>query len=154
LAQHRAKQAGYSQVSFKVCPVEDLNDPGSFDFAVGRYILVHQAEPVGFIRNASQAIRPGGVIAFHENTPSLPARSYPSLKLYDELADLIMAAAVSNLPHCDAALHAPVLFQAAGLPYPALFSETPLGGSDNSSICEWTADLHRALRPQYEKEAL
>jgi ubiquinone/menaquinone biosynthesis C-methylase UbiE len=154
LAQHRANEAGYSQVAFKVCPVEDLNDPGSFDFAVGRYVLVHQVDPVGFIRIASQAVRPGGVIAFHENTPSIPARSYPPLKLYDQLADLITAAAVFNLPYCDAAVHAPMLFQAAGLPYPTLFSETPLGGGENSSICEWTADLHRALRPQYEKAGI
>jgi hypothetical protein len=91
------------------------------------------------------------VIAFHENTPSIPARSYPPLELYDRLADLITAAAVSNLPSCDAALRAPTLFRAVGLPCPTLFSETPLGGGENSPIREWTADLHHSLRPQYEK---
>jgi ubiquinone/menaquinone biosynthesis C-methylase UbiE len=154
LAQRRASDAGYSRVAFKICPVEGLRDPAAFDFAVGRYVLVHQADPVEFVRAALLAIRPGGTIAFHENTPSLPARSYPPLELYDRLADLITAAAISNLPSCDAALRAPMLFQAAGLPYPTLFSETPLGGGQNSSICEWTADLHRALRPQYEKAGI
>jgi ubiquinone/menaquinone biosynthesis C-methylase UbiE len=151
LAQRRASEAGYSQVAFKVCPVEGLRDPAAFDFAVGRYVLVHQADPVEFVRAASQAVRPGGVIAFHENTPSIPARSYPPLELYDRLADLITAAAVSNLPSCDAALRAPTLFRAVGLPCPTLFSETPLGGGENSPIREWTADLHHSLRPQYEK---
>jgi 2-polyprenyl-3-methyl-5-hydroxy-6-metoxy-1,4-benzoquinol methylase len=151
LAQHRANEVGYPQITFKVCPIEDLNEPSSFDFAVGRYVLVHQPNPVGFVRAAAQAVRPGGVIAFHENTPSIPARAYPPLELYDRLFDLITAAAVSNLPYPEAALHAPKLFREAGLPYPTLFSETPIGGSKNSSICEWTASLHRALAPQYEK---
>jgi ubiquinone/menaquinone biosynthesis C-methylase UbiE len=154
LARRRAKDGGCSQIVSKVCSVEDLNETASFDFVVGRYVLVHQADPLGFLRSAAKAIRPGGVIAFHENTPPISARSYPPLEIYDHLADLITAAAVFNLPHGDAALRAPQLFQDAGLPYPTLFSETPIGGAENSSICEWTVELHRALRPQYEKAGI
>jgi SAM-dependent methyltransferase len=154
LARHRAREAGYSQITFKVCPVEDLGETAAFDFAVGRYVLIHQADPLGFLRSAARAVRPGGLIAFHENTPSIPARSYPPLELYDRLADLIAVAAAFNLPHGDIALRAPALFRDAGLPDPTLFSETPMGDAENSSICEWTADLHRALRPQYEKAGI
>src|ERR1700753_3694582 len=83
LARHRTRAAGYSQITFEICSVEDLAETGAFDFAIGRYVLVHQAHPLEFLRSAARALRPGGLIAFHENTPPIPARSYPSLELYD-----------------------------------------------------------------------
>ena len=40
-------------------------DPEPFDAVIGRYVLIHQADPVALIRAAADLVRPGGVVAFH-----------------------------------------------------------------------------------------
>jgi ubiquinone/menaquinone biosynthesis C-methylase UbiE len=66
LAAERAYAAGLRQLRYKQGSVESFSPEEPFDFVVGRYILVHQADPVGFLRAAARLVSPGGSIAFHE----------------------------------------------------------------------------------------
>ena len=49
LARDRARGAGYANVEFHQDASNDFAELNSFDLAVGRYVLIHQADPVDFI---------------------------------------------------------------------------------------------------------
>jgi ubiquinone/menaquinone biosynthesis C-methylase UbiE len=66
LAEHRAKSHGLTWTEFHAVTVEEFTAGGGFDAVVGRYILVHQADPAAYLKAAARNVRPGGVIAFHE----------------------------------------------------------------------------------------
>jgi SAM-dependent methyltransferase len=53
----------YGFASASIC---SFSDPDTFDCVIGRYVLVHQSDPVDFLRTAGRVVRPGGIIAFHE----------------------------------------------------------------------------------------
>ena len=65
-AKGRAAKAGYKQIEFVLSPAEHLPELAPFDAAFGRYVLVHQPDPALMVRRAAAAVKPGGVVAFHE----------------------------------------------------------------------------------------
>ena len=46
--------------------LDDLRPLPPFDFAFGRYVLMHQHDPAAMIRAAAGILKPGGTIAVHE----------------------------------------------------------------------------------------
>jgi 2-polyprenyl-3-methyl-5-hydroxy-6-metoxy-1,4-benzoquinol methylase len=67
LARERARAAGHPGMTFHEAAAENYADPAPFDLAIGRYVLMHQADPAVMIRAAaSQVRRGGGVVAFHD----------------------------------------------------------------------------------------
>jgi SAM-dependent methyltransferase len=65
VARGRARTAGLRHVDFREVSVEAFYDPETFDAVIGRYVLIHQADPVALIRAAAGLVRAGGVVAFH-----------------------------------------------------------------------------------------
>jgi ubiquinone/menaquinone biosynthesis C-methylase UbiE len=66
LAAERARAAGLPQIRFARASVESFSSQETFDLVIGRYIVIHQSDPIGFLRAAARLVRPGGSIAFHE----------------------------------------------------------------------------------------
>src|SRR3981081_3762939 len=66
LANRRVRTAGLRQVTFKDVPLATFSHHDLFDCVAGRYVLIHQADPIDFLRTAARLVRPGGIIAFHE----------------------------------------------------------------------------------------
>ncbi|QGZ93307.1 Demethylmenaquinone methyltransferase [Terricaulis silvestris] len=65
-ARSRAADAGFANVTFVQ---GDINAPPAdspFDIAIGRYVLMYQADPLATVRSVARVVRPGGAIAFHE----------------------------------------------------------------------------------------
>ena len=59
VAKERVRQAGLLKISFLRASVEDFSADEPFDLVIGRYILVHQREPVAVLSNAARLARPG-----------------------------------------------------------------------------------------------
>jgi ubiquinone/menaquinone biosynthesis C-methylase UbiE len=59
IARERAEEAGLRQISFVRASVEEFSADDPFDLVIGRYILVHQPEPVEVLRNAARLVRQG-----------------------------------------------------------------------------------------------
>src|SRR5262249_28520104 len=53
VAAERARAANLWHVAFEETSVEELIDDERFDLAIGRYVLIHQSDPVTFIRAAA-----------------------------------------------------------------------------------------------------
>ena len=113
--------------------VEAFSDPEPFDAVIGRYVLIHQADPVAFIRAAASLVRPGGVVAFHELCiRGQVVQSLPSVSLWQQAGEWIRAAFQAVAPHYDAGGRLIEHFRRAGLPQPTLFCESPVGGGEDS----------------------
>jgi ubiquinone/menaquinone biosynthesis C-methylase UbiE len=83
VARERAQEAGLRQIRFVRSSVEEFVVDESFDLVIGRYILVHQSEPVALLRKAARLVRPGGVLAFHEVRMTGVTKSFPCVPLWD-----------------------------------------------------------------------
>ena len=148
LASSRAQAAGLGQITFKNVPLDAFTESELFDCVIGRYVLVHQADPVDFLRRAARLARPGGMIALHEVDLAGSFSSRPRVWRWDASGNLILAALQEVLPHFDAANRLIEHFCDAGLPVPNLFREILVSGGVNSPLYEWLADTMRSVWPQ------
>jgi SAM-dependent methyltransferase len=151
VARERAQEAGLRQISFVRASVEEFSVDGPFDLVIGRYILVHQPEPVTLLRKAARLVRPGGALAFHEVRMDSDTKSLPYVPLWDLTAKLVRVALQSSVPNYLGADRLVEHFSEAGLPYPNLFCEELVGGSPDSPLYGSLAELLQTLQPQLER---
>jgi ubiquinone/menaquinone biosynthesis C-methylase UbiE len=164
LASRRARTAGLEQVIFRDVPLNDFSDLHFFDCVVGRYVLVHQADPIAFLHTAARLVRPGGVIAFHEVDLSGNFNSRPRVWRWDAAGNLILAALREALPHYDLATRLIEHFSDAALPVPTLFREMLVGrgvsspsthgsrtrcGASGPSLSRWASCRKKQFRPRH-----
>jgi SAM-dependent methyltransferase len=149
VARERARTAGLRHVDFEEASVDAFSDPEPFDAAIGRYVLIHQADPVAFIRAAAGLVRPGGVVAFHELcVGGQVLQSLPGVPLWQQAWDWMRMAFQAAAPHSDAGGRLIEHFSRAGLPQPALFCESPVGGGKDSPLYAWLAETLESFMPQ------
>jgi ubiquinone/menaquinone biosynthesis C-methylase UbiE len=153
-ARARATAAGHANIEFIDGNATEVAGSGTCDLAIGRYVLVHQGDPVALIRAAATHVRPGGTVAFHEVFLVGTWWSYPLVPLWRQTSDLINKTFGSVIAHPDAGARMIEHFQNAGLPLPSLFSETPVGGGPDSPLYAWAAETFRTLLPRAEEVGL
>jgi ubiquinone/menaquinone biosynthesis C-methylase UbiE len=151
VARKRVLEAGLRQISFVCASIEEFSADEPFDLVIGRYILLHQSEPVIFLSNAARLVRPGGALAFHEVRPSSDTKSFPYVPLWDLTTKLARIALKSAVPNFHGADRLVKDFSEAGLPYPHLFCEELVGGSPDSPLYGSIAELLQSLQPQLQK---
>ncbi|MGY3578900.1 class I SAM-dependent methyltransferase [Bradyrhizobium sp. USDA 4504] len=154
MARDRARAAGHANIEFVEGDASKMIGPGNCDLAIGRYVLVHQSDPVALIRAAVTHLRPGGVVAFHEVFLLGTWWSFPMVPLWEDTSDLIGKTFRSVVTHPDAGARMVELFYKAGVGSPRLFSETPVGGSSDSPLYAWAAETLRTLLPRAEEIGL
>jgi ubiquinone/menaquinone biosynthesis C-methylase UbiE len=148
VARKRAQTDGFGHVVFTEAAVDTFADPVPFDLVIARYVLVHQVDPVAFLKAAARFAGPGGVLALHEPILDRPfMRSLPHVPLWQETADQLLATFQARLPSSDAASRLIEHFSGASLPQPTLFSETPVGGGADAPHYAWLADTTRTFLP-------
>jgi FkbM family methyltransferase len=150
LARDRARAAGHPNITFHKAALVNCDGPAPFDLAIGRYVLMHQADPAVMIRTAASHVRKGGVVAFHEVAVFSTFEMRPSVPLWQQSADLIRKAFLSVLPHFDAAGRLIEHFHRAGLGQPTVFCEAPVAGGADSLAYAWAAETLRSLMPQLQ----
>jgi SAM-dependent methyltransferase len=66
--QDRAREAGMSNISIIEGGFDAImSGHGSLDAAVGRRVLMYQPDAVNAVTQLARAVRPGGLVAFHEH---------------------------------------------------------------------------------------
>jgi ubiquinone/menaquinone biosynthesis C-methylase UbiE len=86
VARERAREAGAANASFVVADMSDLpKELSGLDAAVGRRVLMYQADPVGAVRGVASAVRPGGLVVFQEHDASMVPASVARLPLHAQV---------------------------------------------------------------------
>jgi SAM-dependent methyltransferase len=144
----RRAQAALHQIEFRDNWASIFADGMLFDIVIGRYVLIHQSDPMGLIRALARLARRCGVVAFHEVSIQNVPWTVPSIPLLESARELVAGALLQSLPHHDAADRLAEHFVSAGLPFPDLFCESLMGGGPDCPLCGWAADLLRSLAPK------
>lgn len=146
LATARASEQGLSAVHFKQAAIDAITLGEPVDAIVGRLILMHLPDPAATLRNLSDFVRPGGVVAFSENDITA-TRSIPDIPLFRQVTTGIVRAfeAMGLSPQFGATLH--TVFQDAGLGTPRLTLGTPIGTAADTDILAYAAEVWRLVSP-------
>lgn len=147
-ARTRVDDAGLSNLRFVECDISQAQHLGSFDAAVGRFILQFLPDPVAVLCGLSHMVRPGGVLAFQEVSyaPLLALSAHLPLWSACVTAARDTVQRLGAKPEMGVALHQ--TFQEAGLPAPTTRMEVLLGSSADFTL--WIYDVLCSLRPQAE----
>jgi SAM-dependent methyltransferase len=149
VANERARSSGLRNVDFRHAELHAFTSDASFDCVVGRYVLIHQANPADFLRAGARFLRRQGIIAFHEHDLTRSVfNSSPVVARWDALGELLRAAFIEVLPHYDAPNHMVAHFLDAGLPAPSIFKEIPVSSGDHSLFCRWAAETLHSVQPR------
>ena len=152
-ARERARRAACgANIEFLCANVLEFESPLDFDAVVGRYILLYQPDPVSAVRHAAKQVRFGGIVLFHEMDFANPIRSYPDGRLFGRLLYGLITDTFRRAGcHVDSALHLTRIFRQAGLPWPTINAEVPIGGESGCYLYTWLAETLRSLLPRIEQ---
>jgi SAM-dependent methyltransferase len=126
-AERRVANYPARNISFREGDPASLTFEKPFDAAVGRYVLMFQADPAALLRDAARHVRPGGVVAFHEPDWS-GARSHPPSRNYDQSCEWIVETFKRTGIETRMGGKLDAVFRAAGLAAPAMHLEAVVGG--------------------------
>jgi SAM-dependent methyltransferase len=154
-ARERARdEGGGSEIELIQAELLNFRSDKKFDAVVGRYVLFFQPDPVTAIIHAAKQVRPNGIIVFHEMDLANRIRSYPDGTLFGKVYALIAETDRLGGVQTDLGLHLTRLFLDAGLPWPTLKAEVPVGGEPGFFIYQWFTETIRSLLPRIEQFGL
>ena len=123
-AQRRAIEEGFAQISFQGEPLERIRLDERVDAVVGRFVLMHEDDPVKAIQRATSFVHDGGRIVFQEwHYDSVlwdETSEWPNLPLYRDFARWSVEGLRRRQVHVDMGLRLVNAFTEAGLPLPAV----------------------------------
>lgn len=148
LARARMADAGLAQVEVRHAELDALELPGAVDTAVGRFVLMHQADPPRTLARAAALVRPGGRVAMIESHLDAFGDGWPSWPrsaAYAAILDRIRAAIHAAGGRTDTGLRLRAIFLDAGLPEPELRAHAVLAGADVPALCRYWGDSLRSM---------
>ncbi len=149
-ATERARARGLGQVAFQLSDVEDLVLSAPVDALVGRFVLMHQADPARTLRRAARAVRPGGMVAMMEShlTASVAGvHSAPHSPTYHRILSWMIEIIRRAGAHPDMGLRLRQTFLAAGLPSPELWLQARVEGGRDAAIYRYMVESLRSMLP-------
>ncbi len=148
-ARRRAEAADLGNVEFRQAAFHEFSDPRPFDAVVGRYVLIHQPDPVALLRTAAALARPGGIVAFHELSFRRGyLQSLPEVPLWDQAGEWLRTAFSAVAPHYDVGARLIEHFAKAGLRQPTVFGELIVGGGTSTPLYAWITATVAGVVPQ------
>jgi ubiquinone/menaquinone biosynthesis C-methylase UbiE len=154
-ARRRTVEQGCSSwVSFQATTLEEFSTSDEFDAVVGRYVLLYQPDPAATLRQMARFVRPGGIVAFHEVDFNIQKYSCPPCELADQVVALLAEVFRRvGLPP-DFGRYLGRTYLDAGLPFPSLAAEIPVGGAARSHGFAWLASTVVSLAPRFAELGL
>jgi ubiquinone/menaquinone biosynthesis C-methylase UbiE len=147
-ARRRTAEAGLDHVEVRHTTLDALDVASPVDGAVGRFVLMHQAEPARTLARAASFVRSGGRVAmleshldaFGDNWPSWPISS-----TYGAILERIRRAIHAAGGRTETGLRLRSIFLEAGLPEPELRAHAVLAGEDVPALCRYWGDSLRSM---------
>lgn len=152
-ATARAAAQGLSHVAFQVTQIDAFEPDAPFDAMVGRFVLMHQADPAHTLRQAARFVRSGGRVAMLESHMSAlteTIHSWPFSPTYDVMLKSMLEVIRAAGAHVDMGLRLRATFREAGLPAPTLLLQAKIEGAEGA-ICRYTTESVRSFLPTAER---
>jgi SAM-dependent methyltransferase len=149
-AAARAARIDMQHVVFHVADLETLTLDAPVDAVVGRFVLMHQPDPVAALRASVRHVRPGGIVAIIEShmRAAVPAvHSWPLSPTYAHIMQWMVTVLEASGAHVEMGLGLRLTFLAAGLPEPALALEARVEGGPDAEIYRYTVESVRSMMP-------
>jgi SAM-dependent methyltransferase len=150
LASVRALSTGTAHARFQVADLETFEAGRPFDALVGRFVLMHLADPAAALRRLARFVRPGGRIAFLD-LDLLAARTVPAVPCVDAALEWVREALRRAGVPLDLGPRLWCLFKAAGLPEPATLVRWRIEPAPAVGSSRYIAETVRSLLPILER---
>lgn len=151
-ARGRAREAGFTNVTFMEGDARTLDLGGQFDAVTGRLVLMYMADPADALRDLAARLRPGGIVAFQElDFTPYQSLAHPDTPLMDKMMNWVIEVFRCSGAHTEMGLDLYRTFVDAGLPEPVLDWTAPVGGLATWSGYEYAASSFRSLLPLIEE---
>lgn len=155
VARRRADERGFEGIAFVTGDVTEQGASGPalaepFDAVVGRFVLMHQANPTATLRAAAARVRAGGVVAMIESHMDLsvaPVHSFPHSPTYGRVLEWMTATIRAAGGHADMGLRLRATFVDAGLPEPVMRMHAKAEGGPDAPIHRYTTESLRSMLP-------
>lgn len=157
VARRHATRTGRTNIEFVRAEVADLRPADEFDALVGRFVLMHQPDPVSVLAEAAQHVRNGGAVAFIESYMALLAggvHSEPFSEPYDRIVRWKCAVVEGAGADCHAGGRLRNTLARAGLRSPATRLEARLEGGPDSPYYRYVAESVRSMLPEARRLGL
>ena len=139
-ARRRTVEQGCSSwVSFEVADLDDFVAGERFDAVVGRYVLLYQRDAATTIRRFTAFLGLGGIVAFHELDFTNANSTFPPCERFDQTIRLLAEVFRRSGAPPDFGRRLGRTFLDAGLPFPTIVAESPVGGGPRSFVYPWIA---------------
>jgi SAM-dependent methyltransferase len=150
VAEQRARDRGFANVSFTSGDIRTLELDGAFDAVVGRLVLCYLKEPAAGLQQALRYLKPGGVVAQIEVDVTVPVDSRPASELYQTLYRWAVEAFRRGGVELNMAMRLPEVFHRCGLPSPQLQMGCMIGSGPEfaQQFAVYAAGLLRSLLPR------
>jgi ubiquinone/menaquinone biosynthesis C-methylase UbiE len=151
VARRHAAARQLKHVEFRTSEIEEFAEREPFDAVTGRFVLMHQPDPVDALRAATSWVRPGGVVAVIESYMEIlraGAHSEPHSALYDQIVRFkcdVVRGAGADL-RAGGRLRRTLLD--AGLFEPNTRLEARLEGGADSPYYRYVAESVRSMLPE------
>ena len=147
-SERASEQACSAWVRFQQAEISQFRCEQPFDAVIGRYVLHHQSDPTAVLRHLATQVRPGGLLLFHEFDFASPVSMWPETPpLWRRMMELLAELYRRRGLFPDLGLRLTRTFLDAGLPWPTIRAEVPVGGEPGSYLYGWLAQTVRSLLP-------
>jgi ubiquinone/menaquinone biosynthesis C-methylase UbiE len=150
IARKRADAAGFSTMSFVQGDFRTYDFGHLFDAAVGRYVLMYQANPVIAVQSLMKRLEPGGIIVFQELDMSRIPICWPRIPLFENCFRWGRAANLKAKVHVRMGLDLYRTFVLSGLAKTSLHMDTIVGAGPDFPGYEIMAESMRSILPVLE----
>jgi hypothetical protein len=108
----------------------------------------YQFNAAATLRQMMRFLKPGGIVVFHETDFTDPHPSFPPCELRDQVYATVGEVFRRAGLHPDFGRRLGKTHLDAGLPFPAVVAETPVGGERGSYLYPWAAGTLMSLAPR------
>jgi ubiquinone/menaquinone biosynthesis C-methylase UbiE len=149
-ARARVGEEKLFHVTFENVAFEVYTIGGLFDAVVGRHILIHSADPLGWIRKSKSLLRLGGIAAFQEYDLSYFPPIEPELPLFYGVSEFLIQLFRRAVAYPDTGARLYHWMQLAEFGNTRSDAECLMGGGVGSPYYEWFAETIRSVAPRLE----
>ncbi len=149
-AKARRAARGLKNVNFQIADVAEWTPAQPVDALVGRFVLMHQADPAAVLRAAARHLRPRGIVALlesHMDACVAGVHSWPHSPTYDSILRTLVEVIRAAGAHTDMGFRLGRTFVEAGLPAPALRVQARTEGGPDAPIYHYMATSLRSMLP-------